>query len=234
MKANQKITTILSQYERDNLKKPRKLSLPAVLPTHLHHHHHLHHHYHHNLSQHSPLSTINSPFGPICQNPKTEPTLAFSLPTKPKKASKTTRRIRNFLKAATSAATTNSPHQKSRRKSSAASIVETALAAAGVSVNLTNASASSASATELLATTHETASKSGDYPKTPTPASNCDNNSGGATGGPTASATLCSGINFLVYMVCSFCCCCYNFRNSPTSCVLHFPINVDWNHSKLK
>ncbi|XP_053949342.1 mucin-19-like [Anastrepha ludens] len=38
----------------------------------------------------------------------------------------------------------------------------------------------------------------------------------GATATATAAATWCGGVNFLVYMVCSFCCCCYNFRNTPT------------------
>ncbi|XP_026846264.1 cAMP-specific 3',5'-cyclic phosphodiesterase [Drosophila persimilis] len=41
---------------------------------------------------------------------------------------------------------------------------------------------------------------------------------GSATGatGNTSTSTWCGSINFLVYMVCSFCCCCYNFRNSPS------------------
>lgn len=99
--------------------------------------------------------------------------------------------------------------------------METALAAAGVTVNLTNASASSASATELLG--------QDSYNKTSTPASNCDLsaalncgeaeavNGESRAGAEGEESTWCSGgVNFLVYMVCSFCCCCYNFRNSPT------------------
>lgn len=175
--------------------------------------------------QNSPSATnIKTPSSHTTVPPKSDYVLSQ---TSKVKKSKTTKRFTRFLRAA--ASSSNSPHSKGRRKSSAASIVETALAAAGVTVNLTNASASSASATELLAQDL--------YTKTPTPASNCDlsatlncgESATGETGPTTAGAegeesgrggeesSWCGGgVNFLVYMVCSFCCCCYNFRNSPT------------------
>lgn len=141
-------TIIKAQQDRDKSdnKTPRKLSLPVSLST------------------YAPLVTLPPPTKSGKQHfgSKTDLGLTFSLSSKAQKSNTTTttattttnsnksnRKLAKLLKARLSMSNAYSPHAKCR-KSSAASIVETALAAAGVNVHLTNASISSASATELL------------------------------------------------------------------------------------
>lgn len=220
-------TIIKQQHERDKRDKnaPRKLSLPA------------------SLSLYAPMvvpptsKTTKQHF-----NGKTESGLSFCIPTT-SNSSKSNRKLAKLLKARLSMANAYSPHAKCR-KSSAASIVETALAAAGVNVNLTNASISSASATELLTAivNNDTDTKAtGDYftetflPPSASTAGNENNYSSSSSfhnyqrhlrlmpdnssecgmtdAAPPGPPLWYSGVNFLTYMVCSLCCCCYNLRN---------------------